>query len=197
MEEIWKDIKGYENWYQISSFGRVRSLDRTVYFKNGKSKRDYIGKILKQKYHNGYAMVNLNMNKDLKVLYVHRLVAEHFLENPNNLPVVNHIDGIKSNNNVLNLEWCTYSENNIHAVNTGLRHDNIDGLIKYTNSLKKKIIAIKDNKFITCQNCSKDMAKFLLLHGYINNSSIETIARACRKCANSGNTYHGINFQFI
>ena len=197
MIEEWRDINGYEGWYQVSNLGRIKSLDRTVWFKNGKGKRDYKGKILKLKYHNGYAMVNLNKNKNLSVLYVHRLVAETFISNPNNLPVVNHIDGVKSNNNINNLEWCTYSENNIHAEKTGLRHNNLKGLEKYRESRKKQIIAIKDNKIIGNEDCSRSMAKFLLSNGYILNAQIETVARSIRKNANSGKPYYNIYFQFV
>lgn len=195
-DERWIDIKGYEGFYQISNYGRVRSLDRTVYFKNGKGKREYIGKILKQKYHNGYAMVNLNKNKKLEVLYVHRLVALHFIDNPRKVNVVNHIDGVKSNNHWTNLEWVTSSENNSHAVQTGLRNNNVDGLLNYIDTLRKKVVAFKDNRIIAESNCSRDMADFLLKNGYIKDARPETIARAIRKKANDGTSYHNIYFQF-
>ena len=196
-KEIWKPICGFENWYEVSSFGRVRSLDRTVYFKNSKGKRTYKGKILKQKYHYGYAMVNINKNKKLFCLYVHRLVAETFLPKPSDKNVVNHIDGIKSNNNVNNLEWVTHKENNIHARKLGLHHNNVSGLLEYVNGLKKPIVAIKNNKVIATASCSRDLALFLLNNKILKDVNVETVARAIRKSANAGKPYHNIFFQHL
>lgn len=103
MEE-WKDIKGYEGHYQISNKGRVKSL------KHNHTKK---GKILIPfKSNNNYLSINLYKNNKLKTYLIHRLVAEAFLPNPDNLPVVNHKDENKLNNNVENLEWCTYYYNN-------------------------------------------------------------------------------------
>ena len=95
MKEIWKDIEGYEGLYQVSNFGRVRSL------KNGKVR---ILKPLTNK--NGYLRVQLYKNNSLKTIFIHRLVAMAFIPNPNNLPMVNHKDEDKTNNIVSNLEWC-------------------------------------------------------------------------------------------
>jgi hypothetical protein len=98
--EIWKDIEGYSGDYQISNYGRVKS------FKNGSSK------ILKCKTNNkGYKWVALCLNGVQSNLLVHRLVAMHFLDNDKNYKIINHIDENPANNNVSNLEWCTYSEN--------------------------------------------------------------------------------------
>lgn len=195
-KEKWVPIKGYEGFYEISNHGRVRSIDRIVYFKNGKGQREYKGKILKQKYHNGYAMVNLNKNKELKVFYIHRLVAEHFIPRIKDKNIVNHKNGIKSDNYYKNLEWCTSKKNNIHVNNNGLHKNNISGLIKYTNSFKKQVIAIKDNRILTIKDCSRDMAIFLLEHDYIKNVQINTASRSIRKSATENKPYHNIYFSY-
>lgn len=107
--EVWKDIKGYEGVYQVSNIGRVKRL-----FK--KHENILTGKIRKD----GYCEYLLKYNNKPKYFLAHRLVAEAFLPNPDNLPCVNHIDCDKSNNFVKNLEWCTYQENMTHAVDNHL-----------------------------------------------------------------------------
>lgn len=143
MEE-WRDIKGYEDWYQISNFGRVRSLDREVVYSN-KKKYKYVGKILNPTLKKtGYYYVSLSKNNVRPKFDVHRLVAMAFLDNPNNYPCVNHIDGVKTNNNVSNLEWCTFSQNSIHADNAGLytrTYGEINGMSKLT---KDKVLEIRE-----------------------------------------------------
>ena len=111
MTEIWRDIKDYEGFYQVSNLGRIKSLDRVVINVNGK-KSLYKGKVLSIHYDkNGYVKVCLNKNNKRRKFSVHRLVAEAFIPNPNNYPEVNHIDEVKTNNKVSNLEWCTSEYN--------------------------------------------------------------------------------------
>lgn len=114
--EIWKDIEGFEGYYQISNKGNVRSVNRFdgVHDRQGLP----IKQNLKQ---NGYLQVGLRKHGKRKWFGVHRLVAIHFIENPDNKPQVNHIDGNKLNNTVENLEWVTGGENQTHAVKMGLR----------------------------------------------------------------------------
>ena len=109
--EIWKDIKGYEGFYQISNMGRVRSVDRIRNSKHhGLSKIK--GRMLIPLIQDGYYLATLCKNGEMKHFRIHRLVAEAFIPNPDNLPFINHIDENKSNNKVDNLEWCTRSYNN-------------------------------------------------------------------------------------
>lgn len=124
----WKPIKGYEGYYEVSDTGVVRSLDRIVPDSKTGTKR-IKGRIMKQSENkdksrngDGYYVVNLRKFHTSCVTQVHKLVAEAFLSNEFNLPTVNHKDGNKHNNNVENLEWATYSDNNLHALNNGLRH---------------------------------------------------------------------------
>lgn len=98
--EIWKDIAGYEGLYQVSNRGRVKSLPR-----NGTSKSEKLLNLHKDS--KGSYNVSLSKNGKRKIAYVHRLVAEAFLPNPDNLPQVFHIDGNPANNDVNNLYWCT------------------------------------------------------------------------------------------
>lgn len=115
MDEIWKDIVDYENLYQGSNLGRVRSVDRWVKDTNG-SLRFYRGRILKPVINGrGYLQVCLCKNGKVKKFTVHRLVAEAFLPNPDNLPEVNHKDENKLNNVVSNLEWCNSKYNNTYG----------------------------------------------------------------------------------
>lgn len=118
--EIWKDIENYEGLYQVSNFGRVKSLPRLV--KNNGGEYFYKGRILNAGIDSGgYSLVVLSKNDKNKSFRVHRLVASAFIKNPNLHNVVNHIDGNKSNNFYLNLEWTTSSENNAHAYKIGLK----------------------------------------------------------------------------
>ena len=113
-DEIWKDIPDYENYYQVSNLGRIRSLDR---FYNGRTLK---GKILKLS-PNLYGYLRFTAKKDniTKTLHVHRIVLLTFNPISENKQV-NHINGDKTNNNLENLEWCTDSENKVHAYKIGL-----------------------------------------------------------------------------
>ena len=111
IEEIWRPVVGYEGLYEISSYGRVRSLDMYVKIGYGND-RLHKGKVLNPaKDTGGYLKVHLYCNGKQKTIDVHRLVAQAFLPNPDNLPQVNHKDEDKTNNNVTNLEFCTAKYN--------------------------------------------------------------------------------------
>lgn len=116
MKEIWRPIKEYLDLYEVSNWGRVRSLDRYMNQVGG-GKQFRKGKILKPLNYrgNGYLCVQLMNNSSHKLVYIHRLVAEAFIPNPDSLPCVNHKDENKENNRVENLEWCTHSYNNTYG----------------------------------------------------------------------------------
>lgn len=127
MEEVWKDIKGYEGLYEVSNLGRVRRCDAEIERKNrwnGKTNLVWKGHIVKThtSRRSGYTSVGLCKDGVHSVIRLHRVVAQAFLDNPDNLPQINHKDGNKTNNAVSNLEWCTASYNQLHAYKTGLNH---------------------------------------------------------------------------
>ena len=120
LKEIWKDIEGYEGCYEISSLGRVKSLDRVVYNGKGLFLRKGKEKVL-QTDKDGYKTIMLSYKGVSKLKKVHRLVSAAFLLNPENKPTVNHINSIRSDNRVVNLEWNTIKENVNHSFKKGNR----------------------------------------------------------------------------
>lgn len=130
-KEYWKPVIGYETYYEVSNYGRVRSLN--YYGKTGKTV------ILHQKkLSSGYMMLQLSKNNKQKDWLVHILVAKAFIQNPDNYPCVNHKDENRANNNVDNLEWCTYGYNN----NYGTRNEKISKALtgrKMSEKTKKKV----------------------------------------------------------
>jgi hypothetical protein len=159
--EVFKDIKGYEGLYQVSNLGNIKSLDREV----GKDKKRKIkGQNLKQMNRkDGYLTVDLQKEGKRKMSAVHRLVAEAFMEKPENCDIVNHKDLNKHNNNVENLEWTTLSGNSKHAF------DNLEEFNKKTKEILrkgaelnyyKKIILKKPGEIHEFKN-TKEVANFL------------------------------------
>jgi hypothetical protein len=141
--EIYKDIQGYEGYYQVSNLGNVRSLDRKVnHPKGGLSLRK--GFLLKPEMtFFCYFRVPLSKNKTKKRVSIHRLVAETFIPNINNKSEVNHIDGNKTNNKIENLEWVT-SRENIHHYHLSNGVKNVG--ISYAKRMNKFQVSIYINK---------------------------------------------------
>lgn len=114
-------LNGYEELYQISNYGNIKSLDRIVKDSNRERYQRIKGHYMKPTDNgNGYKLISLLKNYKRKNHYIHRLVAQHFIDNPNNYREVNHIDCDKSNNKINNLEWCNSSQNKKHYLNTEL-----------------------------------------------------------------------------
>lgn len=136
LEEVWKDIEGYEGLYQVSTHGRVKSVFR-------------YHKILKSRVkNNGYKYVQLYKNGTPYTYYIHRLVAQAFIPNPQNKPQVNHIDEDKENNRVENLEWCTRSENMNHGT----------AMLRTAISQGKPIICIETGvEYYSLSECARQM----------------------------------------
>lgn len=146
--EVWKDVVGYERFYQISNKGNVFS------------KR--LNRLLKLNTNQGYKTLTINVNGSCKFVKVHRLVAIAFIDNPLNKKFVNHINGNKQDNTVENLEWVTSQENNNHAysigLNSGLKGENGSNA-KLTWDKVRKIRQLKlENSSITRTELSKLMS---------------------------------------
>lgn len=119
--ELWLPIKGYESFYHISNLGRVKALAKTVDVGFGRLQHYEENIMSSSVASNGYLMVSLQVEKVKESFTVHRLVALHFVPNPHNYNIVNHLDGNKLNCAANNLEWGTHSTNLQHAYDTGLR----------------------------------------------------------------------------
>ena len=114
--EVWKDIKEFEGYYQVSNYGNVKRIKNIVLYSNG-NVCTHKTKILSPEISKGYKRVTLSKNNNQKRFLVHRLVAIHFIFNPDNLKCVNHKNGIKTDNKLQNLEWCDYFYNELHSYN--------------------------------------------------------------------------------
>ena len=140
--EIWKDITGYEGLYQVSNLGRVKSLK---YKRSNKEKiiKSYVRKL-------GYLAVSLYKENKFKIFSIHRLVAQAFVPNPNNLPCINHKDENPSNNIWTNLEWCTYEYNNNYGAHN-IRQANTKSKPIKQISLDGTVVKIWPSALVACK----------------------------------------------
>ena len=177
--EVWKDVVGYEGFYKVSNKGNVYSVARRDSRGNKRG-----GRTLKPKLHrNGYLHVGLCRDGKMKNKLIHRLVLEAFVENPNNLPEVNHKDEIKDNNNVENLEWCTSAYN----VNHGTRNKRV--------SKKVRAINVETGEVLTFNSTMEAGRK-----GY-SQSGVTSACRGVYKSSNGkliggGNLYKGYRWYY-
>ena len=121
MEEVWKDVVGYEGFYKISNKGNIKSLDRYITQSNGFRYLCKGKNLTPHKEKNGYLRVGIAIDLKRKPKSIHRLVAEAFIPNPENKPTVNHENGIKTDNRVENLTWMTNQEQTGHSISEGLQ----------------------------------------------------------------------------
>lgn len=149
--EIFKEINGYEGYYEVSNFGNVRSIERTVNgFKGVRIMKSRILSPGKQK--SGYLYVTLSKDNSQKTFRIHRLVAETFISNPNNYSDVDHIDENKENNYAENLQWLSHS-NNSSKSNKGIcRKDNSMG----NNPRARKVYCYEDGVLVKEYSCLKE-----------------------------------------
>ena len=180
MTEIWKDVPGFENSYEISSYGRLKSKDRKI--KNSKNFYIKKGQIIKPiRCTNGYYEYVLHKNGKKKIWLVHRLVATVFIPNPGGLEQVNHKDENISNNNVMNLEWVTPKQN----ANYGTRNYKC----RECNRFAFKAVAQMDfnNNILNCFETIQDGARFV-------NGDASAISRVCK---GKNKTAYGYKWKFI
>lgn len=172
-KEEWKDVEGYKELYQVSNLGRIKSVS----FRNKmveRRKRDRILKLYDNK--NGYQYVSLCKNNIKKSVRVHKLVACAFVPNPENKPQINHINGVKNDNRAENLEWCSQSENQIHAYRLGLQ--------KPQRPVMKKVIRLNDGKiYESVSECAR-------------NNDAHRASAITRVCNGDRSNYKGNMFAF-
>lgn len=221
MIEIWKDIQGYEGYYQISNLGNVKSLDRIVDRGNGilQHRRERI--MSKRVCADGYYIAKLNVNKSSKSIAIHILVARHFIDNPNNYPEVNHKDCNRKNNQVDNLEWCTHQQNVDHSKKLGhyktksgkdnpnYGNDTLKKKYKSNPELAKinssrprekngRCVGIKmiNNNIIKEFKFIGETAEYLISNNY-TNAKINSIRNAITNAINNNRKYLGFKFERI
>lgn len=189
MNTIWKDIKGFEGLYQINNLGQVKSLSRKV--SCGKGFRIVKEAIKRISNHNaGYHVINLFKDGICYPHLLHVLIAKYFIPNPNNYPEVNHKNGIKTDNDINNLEWATYSMNIKHAYDMGLRKKKSpsEGKLGAANHLSKPIAQYDlVGNLVKEWPCSKEVWRQTGLNHHV-----------IRRCANGGTkTSYGYQWKFI
>lgn len=185
--ETWKPVLGFEGHYEVSLDGRVRSIDKRV---NSKIRHNQSvmrrGKVLKlNPKKNGYLSVDLSKNNKKRSCSVHRLVAQSHIDNPNNLPCVNHKNGNKHDNRVDNLEWVTHKQNTQHLF----------GKLGHKNKLGKKILCVEKNIVF---DSSTKAAEWLNRTKYGHSKQVRGMARNIRAvCVGKRNSAFGYKWEDV
>ena len=219
MTEIWKDIQGYEGFYQISNLGNVKSLERVVDKGNGILQHRKERIMNKRESVDGYYVAKLNVNKKSTSIAIHILVARHFIDNPNNYPEVNHKDCNRKNNQVDNLEWCTHQQNVEHSKQLGhyktksgcdnpnykndtlkIKYKNNPTLAKINNSRPREQngrcvkIRMMNNDVIKDFNFIGEAAEYLIVNGY-TDGKINSIRSNITNAIKNNKKYLGCTFE--
>lgn len=172
MEEVWKDIEGFEGRYQVSNLGNVKSLNY--------ANRGYEQNLVPKVNNCGYLWVELRGNEKPKPMLIHRLVAEAFIENENGYPIINHKDENPKNCSVDNLEWCNNSYNVLYSLRK-------EGRKRGTKHSRKKLLRISKDGAVT--EISKNIAEFCK-----NNNFNEWSILQC--CNGNRKTAYGYKWKF-
>lgn len=189
---MWKDIVGFEGFYEISDSGLVRSRDRNSVDSLGRKRYRY-GMILNPDVApNGYYRVTLAKNGKKVQKYLHRLLAEHFIPNPQKFPQVNHKDGNKLNCSLDNLEWVSVKENVIHAYKHGLIN-HIRGE-KHPNYGK---CGAESKKALKVRATNKATGETKIYNAIIETKADGFLPSEVSRCANHGGSHHGFVFELI
>ena len=219
MTEIWKDIQGYEGFYQISNLGNVKSLERVIDKGNGILQHRKERIMNKRESVDGYYIAKLNVNKESTSIAIHILVARHFIDNPNNYPEVNHKDCNRKNNQVDNLEWCTHQQNVEHSKQLGhyktksgcdnpnykndtlkIKYKNNPTLAKINNSRPREQngrcvkIRMINNDVIKDFNFIGEAAEYLIVNGY-TNGKVNSIRSNITNAIKNSKKYLGCTFE--
>ena len=219
MTEIWKDIQGYEGFYQISNLGNVKSLERVIDKGNGILQHRKERIMNKRESVDGYYVAKLNVNKKSTSIAIHILVARHFIDNPNNYPEVNHKDCNRKNNQVDNLEWCTHQQNVEHSKQLGhyktksgcdnpnykndtlkIKYKNNPTLAKINNSRPREQngrcvkIRMINNDVIKDFNFIGEAAEYLIVNGY-TNGKVNSIRSNITNAIKNSKKYLGCTFE--
>jgi len=179
MKEIWATVTGWESFYEVSNLGRVRSKERIVNVRNGKKRTIKERILFPFTTKSGYLCVKLTLGRVEEHKYIHRLVAQAFIPNPNNYPQINHKDEDKTNNIVQNLEWCTnkYNINYGHTIEK-IRKSNINHPSK-----SKPVVQIDKNGNVVSEFVSASEATRIVGTSKSNCSSILGVCRGENKTA--------------
>lgn len=156
--DFWLSVKDHEGYLMVSASGDIHSLDRTIYRSDTGKGVLYRGMpIIPQTDKRGYPRIRTSFNGSKRSIRIHRIVAEAFINNPENKKQVNHIDGVKTNNKLSNLEWSTNSENQKHAYDTGLKKQNFG---VEASAFKSKISVYKDGEHLYDLAGSKELIEY-------------------------------------
>ena len=225
MEEVWKDVVGYEGYYEVSNLGNVRAVDRIITRIDGvsyKKCRKSMAKVLND---DGYPTVKLSKNGKSTRIAVHRLVAMAFVPNPDELPEVNHIDFDRTNVKADNLEWVSHKDNIYYTIQAGRHHCNWDLRGKnnpnYKNDTLKKYylehpeereklarhgaqngravrvkLETEDGETIEF-GFLRECAKYLIENGFCNSKNVNGISDRITRSIKDNSTYCNCHFSRV